>query len=162
MLEAVFARLGSIGADPDDDVEARLRKALLVLVAVIILPISFIWGVLYVAFAGLVGYTAFLYFAVSLASIAVFARTRNFDLLLRIQLIAILLAPTLSMIPLGGFLGSGSVGLWGVMARWARWCSATIGRASDGSRLSLFCSLALASRAPCWASCRTCPHGSST
>ncbi len=51
-----------------------------------------------------------------MASIAVFARTRNFDLLLNIQLLAILLAPTLSMIPIGGFLATGGVGLWGILA----------------------------------------------
>ena len=116
VLEATLARLASIGAHPADDGETRLRKALLVLVAVIILPISLVWGVLYVTFGGPVGYSAFAYFAVSLASIAVFARMRDFDLLLRIQLLAILLAPTLSMIPLGGFLGSGGVGLWGILA----------------------------------------------
>jgi adenylate cyclase len=35
---------------------------------------------------------------------------------LRIQLLDILLSPTISMIPLGGFLGSGAVGLWGLLA----------------------------------------------
>jgi guanylate cyclase len=115
-LERILLRLSSVGADPADDPDTRLRKALLVLVAVLILPVSFTWGVLYVAFAGAVGYSAFLYFGVSVASLLIFARTKNFDLLLRIQLAAILLAPTLSMIPLGGFLGSGGVGLWGVLA----------------------------------------------
>jgi adenylate cyclase len=116
VFESALARLAQVGADPGDDDEARLRKALLVLIAVLILPISVIWGVLYVGFGAWSGYIAFLYFAVSLASIGVFARTRDFGLLLRTQLLAILLAPTLSMIPLGGFAGSGGVGLWGVMA----------------------------------------------
>jgi adenylate cyclase len=116
VLDSALARLTKVGADPGDDDETRLRKALLVLIAVLILPISVIWGVLYVGFGAWSGYIAFLYFAVSLASIGVFAETRNFGLLLRIQLLAILLAPTLSMIPLGGFAGSGGVGLWGVMA----------------------------------------------
>ena len=35
---------------------------------------------------------------------------------LRVQLLDILFAPTVSMIPLGGFLASGGVGLWGVLA----------------------------------------------
>ena len=45
-----------------------------------------------------------------------FARTRDFPMLLRVNQLDILLAPTLSMIPLGGFLGAGGVGLWGVLA----------------------------------------------
>ena len=116
LFDGAFSRLARVGADPGDDDEARLRKTLLVLIAVLILPISVIWGVLYVAFGTWTGYIAFIYFAVSLASIGVFAQTRNFGLLLRIQLLAILVAPTVSMIPLGGVLGSGGVGIWGVMA----------------------------------------------
>jgi guanylate cyclase len=109
-------RLAEVGADPDDDDDTRLRKGLLVLIAALILPIAATWGVLYLAFGTQSGLIAFLYFGVSLGSIALFARTHRFALLLRIQLVAILLAPTLSMIPLGGFTGSGGVGLWGVMA----------------------------------------------
>jgi guanylate cyclase len=115
-VQGILARLAKVGADPDDDEEARLRKALLVLIAVLILPIALVWGALYVGFGAQAGVAAFIYAGVSLASIALFARTRDFAQLLRIQLLAILLAPTLSMIPLGGFLGSGGVGLWGVMA----------------------------------------------
>jgi adenylate cyclase len=115
-IDGALGRLAEVGADPLDDDETRLRKGLLVLIAVLILPIAFTWGVLYVGLGALSGWAAFLYFAVSLASIALFARTHDFALLLRIQLVAILLAPTLSMIPLGGFIGSGGVGLWGILA----------------------------------------------
>lgn len=41
--------LGGIGAEPNDDADTRRRKALLVCVAVLILPISLVWGVLYLA-----------------------------------------------------------------------------------------------------------------
>jgi guanylate cyclase len=46
----------------------------------------------------------------------VFSRNRDAAMLLRVNLIDILLAPTLSMILLGGFLASGGVGLWGILA----------------------------------------------
>jgi adenylate cyclase len=115
-LDAVLARLALVGADPADDEDTRVRKALLVLVAVLILPIALLWGGLYLALGAPSGSVAFLYFGVSLASIAVFARTRNFPFLLRTQLLAILLAPTVSMVPTGGFLASGGVGLWGILA----------------------------------------------
>src|SRR5207245_741807 len=57
-----------------------------------------------------------LYALIPLAAIISFARTRNFALLLYVSVVDILLAPTLSMVPLGGFLPSGGVGLWGILA----------------------------------------------
>jgi adenylate cyclase len=112
----LLARLAQVGADDRDDEDTRLRKALLILISVLILPISLVWGTLYLAFGAPAGYLAYLYFGVVLVAIVLFARTRNVAFLLRVQLIDILFAPTLSMIPLGGFLASGGVGLWGVLA----------------------------------------------
>jgi adenylate cyclase len=83
--------------------------------AVLILPISLVWGTLYFTLGAVAGLVAYAYFAISAASLALFARTRNFDLLLRIQLVDITLAPTLSMWPTTGFLASGAVGLWGIL-----------------------------------------------
>jgi adenylate cyclase len=112
----VLDRIAEVGADPVDDHEARLRKALLVLIAILILPISFLWAGLYLSFGAWSGSVALLYAVISIASIALFARTGNFRLLLRIQIADILLAPTLSMIALGGFLPGGSPGIWGILA----------------------------------------------
>jgi adenylate cyclase len=116
LFDRALGRLAKVGADPADDHEARLRKSLLVLIAVLILPISFLWAGLYLAFGAWSGSVALLYAAISIVSIALFARTGNFPLLLRIQLGDILLAPTLSMIALGGFLPGGSPGIWGILA----------------------------------------------
>ena len=93
-----------------------MRKALLLLISVLILPIALVWGSLYLAFGTRAGLMAYLYFAILLGAILVFARTRNLTFLLRVALLDILFAPTLSMIPVGGFLGSGGVGLWGILA----------------------------------------------
>src|SRR5207248_2818023 len=49
-FDAALARLARIGADPGDDEETRQRKALLVLISVLVLPISVVWGSLYLAF----------------------------------------------------------------------------------------------------------------
>lgn len=114
-MKTMLAAISGIGSDPNDDVDARSRKALLVCVAAVILPISLIWGVLYVALGAMSGVVAFAYIAVSAVSIGLFAATRNFELLLRIQLLNITLAPTLSMWPTGGFAASGAVGLWGIL-----------------------------------------------
>jgi adenylate cyclase len=115
-LDRVTARLALVGADPHDDEDLRARKALLVLISVLILPVSALWGALYLAFGSPVGVVPLVYFAVLLGAIIVFSRTRNFPRFLLVGQLAILFAPTLSMIPLGGFLDAGGVGLWGILA----------------------------------------------
>jgi adenylate cyclase len=116
VVDPVLARLAQVGADARDDEDTRLRKALLLLISMLILPIALVWGSLYLAFGTQAGYVAYLYFAVLLGAILIFARTRNLAFLLRVALLDILLAPTLSMIPVGGFVASGGVGLWGILA----------------------------------------------
>jgi adenylate cyclase len=114
--DRVLARLGQIGADPQDDEDTRANKALLVLISVLILPVALLWATLYLAFGSPVGWVPLGYFATLLGAVIVFSRTGNFPQLLLISQVAILLAPTLSMIPLGGFLAAGGVGLWGILA----------------------------------------------
>src|SRR5688572_20441683 len=114
--DRVHARLTLVGADPHDDEDLRARKALLVLISVLILPVAALWGALYLAFGSPVGVVPLAYFGILFGAIAVFSRTRDFPWLLRVGQVDILLAPTLSMIPLGGFLDSGGVGLWGILA----------------------------------------------
>ena len=116
LRDRVLLRLAQIGADPQDDEDTRASKALLVLISVLILPIALLWSALYLAFGSPVGWVPLVYFAVLLAAIVIFSRTRDFPLFLRIGQVAILLAPTLSMAPLGGFLDAGGVGLWGILA----------------------------------------------
>ena len=109
-------RAARIGADPADSDEIRLRKALLVLICLLILPISLLWGAIYLALGAWAGLVAWLYTAISVMALVVYARTRDVDTLLRIELSNILLAPTVSMAFVGGFVGSGAVGLWGILA----------------------------------------------
>jgi adenylate cyclase len=119
-IRGVVVRLttwvAQVGADPADDDDLRARKALLALTSVLILPVSALWGALYLAFGSPVGVVPLVYFAVLLGGVVVFSRTRDFRRLLLVSQVAILLAPTLSMIPLGGFLNAGGVGLWGILA----------------------------------------------
>jgi adenylate cyclase len=115
-VSRVIAALARIGADPRDDDDTRAGKALLVLISVLILPVSLLWAALYLAFGSPVGWVPLVYFAVLVAAIVVFSRTRDFGTFLRVSQLAILFAPTVSMIPLGGFLDSGGVGLWGILA----------------------------------------------
>jgi adenylate cyclase len=116
LRDRLLLRLAQIGADERDDEDTRASKALLVLISVLILPIALLWSALYLAFGSPVGWVPLVYFVVLLASVVIFSRTRDFPLFLRIGQVAILLAPTLSMAPLGGFLDAGGVGLWGILA----------------------------------------------
>ena len=112
----MLARLAALGADPRDDEQTRQNKGLLLLITILVLPIAIVWGCLYLIFGSWVGYVPLLYALILLGAVVAFFRTRDLGLLLRVNLIAILFAPTLSMIPLGGFLPSGAVGMWGVLA----------------------------------------------
>ena len=115
-VASATARLARIGADPRDDGDLHQKKSLLVLIVVLILPVSLVWGFLYIGFGSWAGITAFIYFAVSLGSLVVFARTGNFRLLLVTQLLDIILSPTVGQMFVGGFLPSGGVALWGILA----------------------------------------------
>jgi adenylate cyclase len=110
------AWLARIGADASDDEELRQKKALLVLLAVLILPVSAVWGGLYLGFGSPVGIVPFVYLAVSVGSLVVFASTRRFEPFLVTQLLDILLTTTIGQMLIGGFLASGGVGLWGILA----------------------------------------------
>jgi adenylate cyclase len=110
------ALLARIGANPEDVEDLRQKKALLVLLAVLILPVSAVWGSLYLAFGSPVGIVPYIYFAVSLGSLVVFARTGSFRFLLIVQLVDVLLTTTVGQMLIGGFLASGGVGLWGILA----------------------------------------------
>jgi adenylate cyclase len=116
LVDRITARLALVGADPHDSEDLRAHKALLVLISVLILPVSALWGALYLAFGSPVGVVPLVYFAVLLGAIVAFSRTRDFPRFLLVGQLAILFAPTLSMIPLGGFLDAGGVGLWGILA----------------------------------------------
>jgi hypothetical protein len=108
--------LTRIGADPRDDEDLRHKKSLLVLLAVLILPVSLIWGTCYLALGSPVGFIPFVYFAVSLGSLLIFARTGAFRPFVTAQLLAILLTTTIGQMLAGGFLPAGGVGLWGILA----------------------------------------------
>jgi adenylate cyclase len=107
----------SIGADPHDTADERFRKRLLVGVALVILPVGFLWGCLYWAVGEHgVALTPWAYVTGSAISLAVFARTRNFASLRTAQLLLILVAPALGTIALGGLRESSSVILWSLFA----------------------------------------------
>jgi len=117
MTAALRDRVLAIGADPRDTADERFRKRLLVGIALMILPIGFVWGCLYwVVGEHGVALTPWAYVTGSTISLVVFARTRNFASLRKAQLLLILVAPALGMVMLGGLHESSSVILWSLLA----------------------------------------------
>jgi adenylate cyclase len=107
----------SIGADPRDTADERFRKRLLVGVALVILPIAFLWGCLYwLVGEHAVALTPWAYVAGSAISLVVFARTRNFAFLRTAQLLLILVAPAVGTVMVGGLRESSGVVLWSLFA----------------------------------------------
>jgi adenylate cyclase len=117
MTAALRDRALSIGANPRDTADERFRKRLLVGVALIILPVAFVWGCLYwVIGEHGVALTPWAYVTGSAISLFVFARTRNFPFLRTAQQLLILVAPASGTVMLGGLDESSSVILWSLFA----------------------------------------------
>jgi guanylate cyclase len=117
MIAALGDRVVSIGADEADSSETRFRKRLLVGIAILILPIAFMWGCLYWAFdEEAVALTPWAYAAGSIVSLVVFARNRSLAFLRTAQFVLILAAPALGAIMLGGLDDASSVVVWSFLA----------------------------------------------
>ena len=117
MTVPLLDRALSIGADRRDSADERFRKRLLVGVALVILPIGFLWGCLYWAVGEhAVALTPFGYVAGSAISLAVFARTKKFAAFRTAQLALILVAPAAGTVMLGGLREASGVILWSLFA----------------------------------------------
>jgi adenylate cyclase len=117
MIAALQDRVLSIGADEADSSDLRFRKRLLVGIAILILPIGFLWGCLYwLVGEEAVALTPWAYVAGSIISLVIFARNRNFAFLRTAQFSLILIAPAAGAIMLGGLDASSSVVVWSFFA----------------------------------------------
>jgi guanylate cyclase len=113
----MIALVSVIGADPADHGELRLRKTLLVAVALMVLPAGAVWGALYwVAGEHGAALLPWGYVLGSLSSLGAFQLTRSFTLLRRSQLLLILIVPFLLCVVLGGFTASSGAILWSLLA----------------------------------------------
>jgi adenylate cyclase len=116
-LGGLVERLANAGAMPADSPEVRLRKASLVLSAVLITGLSFVWVILYFS-KGLPvsGSIPLAYQVVTAFSIGAFFVTKRFRLLRASQLSMMLILPAALQWSLGGFTPSSGVILWSFMA----------------------------------------------
>lgn len=110
-------RVARIGALPTDSQDEALRKETLVLFASLITLLSFIWVGTYWALGLYVSVAIpFAYQAVSVANLAVFARTKRYRFFRTSQLALVLVLPFVLQLSLGGFLPSSGVVLWSFTA----------------------------------------------
>ena len=110
-------RLGTIGVLPDDSAEERLRKASLVLTASMVTALAIVWVGTYLMLGLYVpAAIPFGYQIISVASIALLARSGRFEFFRTSQLILMLVLPILLQWSLGGFLVSSGVMLWALVS----------------------------------------------
>jgi adenylate cyclase len=109
-----LARLGTTAADSD---EVRAQKATLTIAATVVTVMSVIWVASYLALGLPVSAAIpFGYQVVTVISLALFARSRNYRRFRRSQLVLMLSLPFLLQWSLGGYAASSVVSLWGLFA----------------------------------------------
>jgi class 3 adenylate cyclase len=112
-MDALLGRLLSIGLDPDDEEDQRLRKFLLVVAALSITPLSVVWGAIYwLAGAPFPALIPWLYAVISLLTLIVFRLTRSYPWLAVGQLAPYVTFPFVLMWALGGFVSGSAVAIW--------------------------------------------------
>ncbi len=116
-MRQLVAKVLSIGADPADDEELRLRKVLLLTAALAILPLAIVWGAVYFAAgARVAGLIPWVYAGLSVLSIGVFSVVRTYWWFGISQLVLYVVLPFLLMWVLGGFVEGSVVGSFAAIA----------------------------------------------
>ena len=112
-----LALFATIGATPGETEDMRLRRGLLVVLAVGISVLAIFWGLMYIAFGEPLGGAIPLgYTVLSLLSIVMFTVTRRYDIFRFTQIVLMLVLPFALMVALGGFIPSSVVALWAFVA----------------------------------------------
>lgn len=116
-MRDVLGRLLSMGADPADDEDTRLRKVLLLVAALTIAPLAVLWGLLYwVTGATGPALIPWAYAATSVLGMVLFAATRRYSWFAASQFAPYITLPFALMWSLGGPVDGSGVGLWAGLA----------------------------------------------
>ena len=103
----------TIGSDPADDEDTRLRKVVLLAAALTIAPLAVLWGLLYwSAGATLAAVIPWAYAAISGLGLVMFAVTRRYTWFAASQFAPYMLLPFLLMWSLGGPVNGSAVAVW--------------------------------------------------
>ena len=116
-LPAFLERIALIGVDPSDRDEVRAQKATVTIAATSITALAVVWVATYLLL-GLPDSAAipFAYQCISIASLVLFARSKDYQLFRFSQLVLMLLLPFLLQWSLGGYIASSAVSLWALIA----------------------------------------------
>lgn len=102
---------------PGEDQETRLRKVLLVVASVLVVPAGLFWGAVYWIFdERAVALFPFAYSILTLLDLLILFRLRRYELFRTIQQFLILALPIAFHLALGGFVGSSAAILWSFLA----------------------------------------------
>jgi adenylate cyclase len=116
LLQAYFAFTARIGVSAEDSEELRLRKSVMVSASPALILAGAVWSMMYLAFGEpIAGMIPGSYAVLSVLSVLLFARHRNYTFFRFTQLLLILLLPFLLQIALGGFINSSAVVLWSLI-----------------------------------------------
>ena len=112
-MNGLVRRVLAVGAEPTDDEDTRLRKVLLLVLALVITPLAVVWGATYWV-VGAPGAAAipWLYVIISLASLVVFGMTRSYPWFAIGQFAPYMTLPFVLMWILGGFVAGSAVAIW--------------------------------------------------
>ena len=115
-VRRLLERLSLIGVTPGDSDEVRVQKVTLTLAAELVTVLSVVWVGTYLAL-GLPWSAAipFTYQVVSVVTLVVFARTKDYRFFRFIQIVIIFLLPFLLQWSLGGYVTSSAVSLWALV-----------------------------------------------
>ena len=116
-MKFLFQNFISLGHNPDDTEEEKLRKSTLLIMTGPFALVGFAWGLLYFANELMVpGSIPFGYGILTMANIIVLSFSRNYKLFCNLQLFLILILPFTLQISLGGFVQSSAVMYWAIIA----------------------------------------------
>jgi signal transduction histidine kinase len=102
---------------PGEDQETRLRKVLLVVASVLVVPAGLLWGTVYLIFQErAVALFPFAYSGLTLLDLFILYHLRRYELFRTIQQFLILALPIAFHLALGGFVGSSAAILWSFLA----------------------------------------------
>jgi serine phosphatase RsbU (regulator of sigma subunit) len=117
VIDFWIERLSNAGSATSDTEEQRLRKAVLIFLAVIYTIAGIVWGLGYLLLGLPVsGGIPLSYSFISAVSLLVFFKTKHYKFFCSSQLTLILVLPFLLQWSLGGLTASGAVVLWSILS----------------------------------------------
>ncbi len=113
----LMASFRSAGISPDDPEELQLSKSLLMLATGLVCVMSMLWLLIYWQLGPQFSTTVPFVFQLLLAgNLALYLKTRNFDLFRHTQLGLFLFMPFVAQWSIGNFITASGISLWGLLA----------------------------------------------